>query len=276
MLSAMSFQKANMRYFRIFFLQLQHAIEARSLSVVWFLTALTTPLLMLIFWSGATAAAGGRIFSWSYSNFATYYLFIALASSMLTAHIEEDVAFEDINKGNLSQYILKPFPYYTSKFLLELPWRLFQGSLAISGIVIVALFFKNLVSVTSSPIILLLAIVIAILAFILSFTFKMILGLLAFWFTEISGVMNVNEIIFSIASGTLIPLEFFPNNLRTLFEILPFSYMIYYPIIAFLGKLNTTSLLQVILMQLLWIFIFSLVYKFTWAKGRKTFTAVGL
>lgn len=265
-----------MRYFRIFLLQTQEVLEARSLSVVWFLTSLTTPILMLIFWSGATAAAGGKIFSWSYSNFATYYLFIALAGSMLTAHIEENIAFEDINKGELSQYILKPFPYYARKFLMELPWRLFQGCLAITGIIIVAFFVKNLVSVTSSPIVFFLAVFIAILAFILSFTFKMILGLLAFWFTEISGVMNVNEIIFGIASGAIIPLEFFPRSLRMIFDVLPFSYMIYYPIIAFLGKLNITTLLQVILMQLLWIAILGLVYKFTWAKGRKTFTAVGL
>lgn len=263
------------RYFHVFLRELQTVLETRSRSIVWFLSSITVPLLMLIFWSGATAAKGGSILNWSYPNFATYYLFIALTSSTVVAHIEEDVAFDDINKGELSNYILKPIPYYGFKFFIELPYRIFQGGLATAGIFIVSIFAKDLITITNSPLELFLAIIILILAFILSFTFKMSIGLLAFWFTEIGGVMNTVEIIFSITAGFIIPLEFFPDNLKLLLNILPFSYMIYYPVVAFLGKLDPMSLVKVILIQLLWIVVLGLIYKFIWKKGRSKFTAVG-
>lgn len=263
------------RYFRIFLFYCQNAFEYRSLSVVWFLSSLAVPLLMLVFWLGATKAQGSSVFGWNYSDFATYYLFVALANSLFVAHIEDSVATEDINKGELARYILKPFPYFSFNLLGESPWRLIQGVFAVISILIIAFFAPGIVHMTSSPLLLTLAILTAFFAFLMSFAFKMCIGLLAFWFTEIGGIIQLNEIIFSICAGVVIPLVFLPESLKLALNILPFSYIVYYPILAFLGKLTLMQELQVILVQLIWMAVFVGLYKILWRAGRRKFTTVG-
>ena len=263
------------RYFKIFLLHFQLTLEVKSLSFVWFLSSLLTPLLMLIFWSGATAAQGGSILSWSYSSFATYYLLVALAGSLFVAHIEEDVATKDINRGELSVYLLRPMPYYGFKFINELPWRVLQGCFAFISIFLVFLFAPHLIRITNSPLLLFLAILMMIFAYLTSFSFKMCLGLIAFWFTEISGLMQITEIILTLCGGVIVPLVFLPPGLKLLFDILPFSYMVYYPIIALLGKLSYQSELTIIGIQMVWMCLFGLLYKFLWNSGRRKFTALG-
>lgn len=245
------------------------------MSFVWFLSALLTPLLMLIFWSGATAAQGGSILGWNYSDFATYYLLVTLAGSLFVAHIEEDVAEDDIRDGQLSIYILKPLPYYTFKCIGELPWRFMEGFFACISILIVFVFAPQFIRITTSPLLLSMAILMAILAYCMSFSFKMCLGLLAFWLTEISGLMQITDIIVTLCGGIIVPLAFLPLGLKTLFNILPFAYMIYYPILAFLGKLDPASGLTIITIQFVWIVLFGLLYKFLWSSGKRKFTAVG-
>lgn len=231
---------------------------------------------MLVFWAGATASQGGLIFGWAYSDFATYYLLLALTDSLIVAHVEEDVAVDDVNRGQLSVFLLKPRPYYAMKLMSELPWRFTQGVFSIITILIVALLARNIIHITSSPVLLLLAIVIALLAYLMSFSFKMCLGLMAFWFTEINSLMQLTEIIMTVSGGIIIPLLFLPSSIKIIFDILPFSYMIYYPIVALLGKLDYRADLQVIIIQVVWLVVFSLLYKILLRAGIRTFTAVGI
>lgn len=264
------------RYFRIFLLYFQQAFEHRSISVVWFLSSLIIPLIMLIFWSGATASQGGTILGWDYASFATYYLFIALAGSLFIAHIEVSVAYDDIKNGDLAKYLLKPIPYLTLNLMAELPWRFIQGLFAVISISLVALLVANIVRITTSPDVFMLAVLMAILAFCMSFVFKMCLGLLAFWFTDISGIMQLSDIILALCSGIVVPLIFLPDQFKILLNILPFAYMVYYPVLGFLGKLNASSQLSIIGIQILWILLFLILYKILWLAGQKKFTAVGM
>ncbi len=263
------------RYFNIFTIYSQLALEVKSLSVVWFLTTLVGPLLMLVFWSGATKAQGGSINGWNYSDFATYYLLIALAGSLFTSHIEGKVATDDIKNGELTNYLLKPISYFSINLMDELPWRFIQGFFAIITIVFISVLTNGLIQFTSSPVTLFLAIITTLLAFFISFLFKTCLGLLSFWLTEINGIMLIFEIILDICGGIIIPLVFLPQILQSFLNFLPFSYMIYYPVLSLLGKLNTQEQLLIIGVQIIWLVFFQMLYKFLWIHGVKKYTAIG-
>ncbi len=262
------------RYFSIFLLEFQVAFAIKSLSLVWFLSALVGPLLMLIFWGNATSSNGGSIAGWNFSDFATYYLLIVLGGSLFLAHIEFGLA-RDINRGDVTLYLLKPRPFYMMMFLHEIPWRIIQGTFTILTILGIAFFTTNIVRVTNSPPHLFFSIIIIILAYIMSFTFKMCVGLLAFWFTEVSGIIQLDDLIVTVCGGIIAPLVFVPSQFRLILDLLPFVYILYYPIMALLGKLEYTMELKIIGIQLMWLLIFSLLYKYLWFEGRKKFTAFG-
>src|SRR3989344_6250916 len=112
-----------MKYAKIFSLYFQNLLEHKGRSFVWFLMSTFTPFILLLFWKGATSGNSQIPAIWSYEVIATYYFLLVTASAMLVSHTEGDVARNDIQEGQLSMYITKPFSYYWFKFFEELPWR---------------------------------------------------------------------------------------------------------------------------------------------------------
>lgn len=263
-----------MRYVRLMMLNFQRTVEIRSRSFVWFLFSLFPTVTMLVFWSGATS--GGRtIDEWTYPMLASYYLYVMIAQVLTMSHIEPDVANLDIKEGAISSYLLKPFSYYWLKFFSELPYRVIQGGMGIIATGIVTIFARDLIIITNSMQTLMLVLVMIFFAYILSFTFKMIIALLAFWITELRGLFEVVEVLILILGGALMPLSLYPEFLEKIASFLPISYVIYYPIIAMQGQLTNIEILKVIGLQLIWITILGFIYQRVWRAGVKQYSAIG-
>lgn len=264
-----------MRYVRIFALHVQDVFQNRGRSFIYFLMGLLNPLLQLVFWSGAITEDGGKSGLWDFGEMASYYLLITVAMSLLVVHIEEDVAFLDIKEGVLAKYLLKPFSYFISKFMEELPWRIIQGFFAI----IVFIAFVGVVGISfplvGDPMRISLALVIAVLALLISYTLKMLLGLFALWTTDFWGILSVEEVVFLILGGIVMPLAYYPAALASIAYVLPFSYIVYFPVIAAQGKLTDIAMINVIGSQLAWILALYVLYRVVWKNGMKKFTAVG-
>lgn len=262
------------RYFRIIVLNFQRAAEIRSRSFVWFLLSLFPPLTLIVFWSGATS--GGKVIDgWTFPMLASYYLYIMIATVLTMSHIEDEVANLDIKEGGISPYLLKPFSYYWLKLFLELPYRVIQGGFGIITMVVIAFFARDLLVITTSVQTFLLALVMLVLAYIVSFTFKMLMSLIAFWMTETRGIFEVMEVLILIAGGTLMPIAFFPDYLQTIINATPMAYVIYYPVIALQGQLTIMESLRIIGIQLLWIIGLGLLYRWVWRAGVKAYAAIG-
>lgn len=264
-----------MRYFRIFLIHFHRVIENRSRSFVWTLLALFNPLIYLCYWIAVYKSSGRLLGDWSLSTVTSYYLLLSFGGSFLIAHIDESVAVEDIYEGGLVKYIIRPFSYFWDLYFGELGWRIFQGGIGIIIFLVISIFFHSLITIVSSPILILLAILIIMLAYTMSFIFKMLLGFSAFWLTEFRGIQSTVEIIMLIFAGFIVPIQFFPPLLQKISYILPFAYMVYFPILAIQGKLVFIDLIRVIGIQIVWIGILGLFYKLMWSKGLKSFTGIG-
>lgn len=264
-----------MRYFHIFLIHFHRVIENRSRSFVWTLLALFNPLIYLCFWLAVYKSSGSMIADWSLPELTSYYLLLTFAGSFLIAHIEESVALEDIYEGGLVRFILRPFSYFWDLYFGELGWRIFQGSIGLLIFFIFTFFFGQLTTVVTSPLLILLTVLSVILAFTLSFIFKMILGFSAFWLTEFRGLQSTVEIFILIFGGFIVPLHFLPSALEGVAMKLPFAYMVYYPILAIQGKLDLLSIIKILFLQLIWIAVFAFAYKIIWNAGLRRFTGVG-
>lgn len=261
------------RYFRIFFLHFQHVFEQRSKSFVWFLVTLINPFVLFIYWQGVFKS--NEIKGWSLTSVSTYFFLIIVAGVLLMSHIDEAVSEEDIAEGRLVIYIIRPFSYFWYNFIRELPYRILQGSFAVLSILIFFLLFGNFFRASLIPESLFLTILVFFLAYLLSYTFKIVLGLSAFWLIDIRGFFSFIEIILLILAGYLLPLEMMPVWLRRFADFTPFPYMIYYPIMIFQGNLTLLAILKVLFIQIVWIGAFALLYKILWYKGLKKFTGMG-
>src|SRR3989344_7417300 len=203
-----------MEHLKIILLHFEQIIEHRARSFVWFLLALINPLILIMFWRGANKdSLSGQI---TVSELTIYYFFLIIAVTFLMSHVEEDVAYYDIKQGNLVRYLLRPISYYWIKFYEEIPYRVLQGFYGIIAVTILILFFGKFVSINLTPFSLILSIIIALLAFFISYTFKMVVGILAFWFTEVGGLFDMVEVIIVVFGGFILPISLMPDFLKNL------------------------------------------------------------
>ena len=263
-----------MRFLRIFLLHFQLVVTVRGRAFVWFLVAVINPLVSLVFWTAVLREKGNILEGWELSSITSYYFLLIIAGSVLIAHIEEDVAVYDIKEGGLVSYLMRPLSYIKMKFFDESPWRMMQLLFGVAIFLIFSLFLGNFVTFATGSL-LIVAILIAVLAFLISFTLKMIIGLSAFWLTDFWGFQQLIEVTSVVLAGFVIPVDLLPNFLKTIALTTPFPYTVYYPIVALQGKLNFGEAVNVIFLQLFWLAALYLIYQILWLKGLKKFTGVG-
>ena len=264
-----------MRYVRILLIHFEDAIAERARNLVWFLIALINPLMLLLFWRGAILEKPEAYGQWNIPSIVSYYLLLIIAGAFLQVHIEEKIAYTDIQQGSLSNYLTKPFSYLLWNFFIEFPYRVLQGSFGVIVFLIFFVLFGNIVSIASDPLILVLASVVIILGYLLSFFFKMILGISALWTTDFSGLVNLVEVVTLVFGGFIMPIHLYPVILQRISFALPFASMFYFPIIAISGKLVVVELFQVIAVQCIWLVSLGSIYQLAWRRGVRLFTAIG-
>jgi len=95
-------------------------------------------------------------------------------------------------------------------------------------------------------------------AALVSFAFRFLVNLSAFWTLDARGVAMIANIFTTFFSGLLLPIAFFPDWLRVIALALPFQAMIYVPTAIFLGKLTGWSLLLALGEQVAWFVVLAL------------------
>ncbi len=264
-----------MRYVKIFFLHFQDVFQNRSRLIVWFIISLVNPFLFLVYWQGVIAEQSVSNPLWTLNSITSYYLLITIATAFLLVHVEEDIAWRDIKEGALAKYLVRPFSYFIHKFMEEMPWRILQGSMGLIVFVLFALFLHISLPLAHDVLKVSLAIVIVLLALAVSFVFKMALGMTALWTTDFWGTLALEEIAMLLFGGLAMPISLYPPFLELASRILPFAYIVYFPVVAIEGLLPISELLWVIGVQCVWLGIFIGLYKGVWALGIKKFTAIG-
>ena len=264
-----------MRYVRIFLLHFQDTFAERARSFVWFLIALINPLILLLFWRGAFLETGSTLAGWNLSTMASYYLLLIIAGAFLSVHIDEKIAYYDIQEGALSSYLIRPFSYALWNFFIELPYRILQGAFGVAVFLIFRLIFGPMIAIRTDWPSLSLAILIIVLGLLISFFFKMILGLSALWTTDYSGLEQFFEVAGLIFGGFVIPLNLLPDGVQGLAFSLPFSYIYYFPVTAIQGTLATADIPNILFGQIFWLAALYATYTLIWRRGIQKFTAVG-
>ncbi len=255
-----------MKWLRMSGLYFERVFEYRLRSLIWLLLPLTNNMTLILFWSGA---------GMNTPAISTYYILMTVGGLLTTSHVEFEVSEVDIKQGQLVNYLTKPISYYWVNFFSEVPYRVLQALYAAVIIGSLLMFFPHALKITLNPFHIPLVVLIFILGYLLSFTFKLSLAYLSFWFKDIHGLMELVTIIIIIFSGGVMPLPWYPQILQTISNILPFAYSGYYAITALQGTVPLFGLFNIILIQGMWLGVLLLIHKTLWKNGIKEFTAVG-
>jgi ABC-2 type transport system permease protein len=87
---------------------------------------------------------------------------------------------------------------------------------------------------------------------VVSFAFRFLYNLAAFWLLDYRGIVTISLVVSLFFSGLILPVTFFPDWLETIARALPFAAIVQVPIDVYLGKHHGAGLAGALLLQAAW------------------------
>jgi ABC-2 type transport system permease protein len=114
-----------------------------------------------------------------------------------------------------------------------------------------------------------------ILAFLVGFFFEASVGMVGFWFLEVTSLLYIVMTLNFFISGQMLPLDLLPKPWSGLLKALPFQYMAYFPAAVFLGKVKGMDLLTGLVAELFWAIAFIILTRVLFRLGLRRYSAFG-
>jgi ABC-2 type transport system permease protein len=249
---------------------LSEVVAYRAEFLVWILTT-NMPLVMLAIWHAV--AAEGAVGRFDQKEFTAYYLAVLAVRLLTSTWVVWQMSME-IRDGTLSAKLLRPVHpllAYSAEHLAAVPLR----ALVISPVIAVLAYTAGDRLAVRDP--LLLAVFLAALvgAWLLIFFTMVLLGALAFYVESALGLFELWLGIHAIFSGYLIPLEALPHWMRGATRVLPFRYMLGFPVETLVGLESRAAALADLGVQWSYVAFFSVVGMLAWRAGVRRFAAYG-
>lgn len=181
----------------------------------------------------------------------TYTVISSMISVVLITNVEWRIT-ESVQTGAIAIDLMRPvniFEVFFAENLGSVTALFFQNLLPI--FIIGSLFIK--LPVPRSAYEFMLFLISLVLAFFINWYLSVIFGMFSFKVIEMSALIQVKKHLVRLLSGSMIPLWFFPNWLRSVLEILPFPYIYQLPLSIYVGHYTSESLVRGLLIQILWV-----------------------
>lgn len=204
----------------------------------------------------------------------TYILGTSLISAFVLSSRSHSVG-DEINSGNLSNFLIKPINYFLYQFSRDIGDKAMNILFSSAELTFLFLILQPPLFVQTNPMYIGLFLISTILALVLYFLINFLIGLIGFWSPEIWAPRFIFMIVIAFFAGGLFPLDILPESIFKIFQYLPFTYLLYFPLKVYLGQLALPEVIQGLITSFLWIVLMYLILKFVWNIGLKLYTAQG-
>lgn len=262
-----------MMYLRIFTNVWSKALSYRFNFIMWRVRVVLQLLTLFFLWS-TILINRSAIFGYSTSQMLTYILGTSLIGSVVLSSRTFEVG-DQINDGTLSNFLIKPMSYIKYWFFYDLGDKASNIFFSIIELTIIIFIFRPPLYLQTNPLYLAFTLLAAVLAMLLYFYFGFLLGLMGFWSNEIWGPRFIFFIIINFFAGAMFPLDALPKQVVNVLQLLPFPYLLYFPLKIYLGKITFPLILEGLLICSLWMAGLYFICKFIWLKGLKLYGAQG-
>jgi len=263
------------KYKSSFMVGLQQSLEYRFDFFMNILSTLFPVLIQVFLWSAIFSGTGqSTMYGYNFSQMLAYVAIAGAVSKFIITNVESMVN-DDIHKGGLSAFIVKPVGY--------IPLRFFQAMGQKAASTVIMLVFTA-VSVTVlvltvgfevRPDAVFLFIPALLLALLLNFFIFFIVSISAFWLTEVERFFYALQIVIMVLSGGVFPITIFGDTYVAISRFLPFQYTSFFPISVMTGALPVVEILTGMAIQVFWISALCVLSNIFWRSGLKQYIAVG-
>jgi ABC-2 type transport system permease protein len=241
-------------------------------TVLRFLPMITTILLWQAIYTGSkkTELAGFK-----YNEMIAYLLLTNISRMFSSMPGLAGGVAREIREGTMKRYLLQPIDMIGYLVAYRIAHKMTY--IITSFIPYAILFFVCREFFDGFPDLLTLAAfaVSLVLSFVVGFFFEACVGMVGFWFLEVTSLLYIVMTLNFFISGHMLPLDLLPQPWRGLLLFLPFQYMAYFPAVVFLGKMKGATLVLYLLGELAWAVFFIVLARVLYRLGLRRYSAFG-
>jgi ABC-2 type transport system permease protein len=247
-------------------------VQYQAATFIWLIGSVLEPLIYLVVWTLVARLQGGSVGGITTHGFAAYYIALMLLNHWTFTWImwEYELLIRD---GTLARRLMRPVHPVVNDVADNVAYKVLASTALIPAAVLMILFFEPHFGITGGSLVAFLPAF--LMAFALRFTLEWTLALAAFWTTRTSALNQVYYGLMMFLSGRVAPLELLPGFVRTAANLLPFRWMISFPLDVLLGKSSAPEVLRGYLVQAGWIVVCLAASRLVWRSGVRQFSAVG-
>lgn len=171
-----------------------------------------------------------------------------------------------IRSGEIVSDLTKPFHYFSFWLARDLGRAAFHFTFRGLPILLFFPFFFAL-AWPESPLQWMLFLVSVLFAVFISFCWRFLVNLSAFWFLDAIGIGRLAWLVMSFFSGFIVPVAFFPDWLKFAVTLTPLPAMVNTPIEVYLGIVQGTELWTALGSQLAWAVMMALLCEWVYRRG---------
>ncbi len=245
-------------------------------TILRFLPMVTTILLWRAIYQGTNQAPlGSRQITYNYNEMIAYLLLTQISRMFSSMPGLAGGIAREIREGTLKRYLLQPMDMIGYLLTYRIAHKV--AYIITSFIPYALLFFICRGYFEGFPDLTTLAAfaVSLVLSFLVGFFFEASVGMVGFWFLEVTSLLYIVMTLNFFISGHMLPLDLLPAPWGGLLKALPFQYMAYFPAVVFLGKVKGTTLVLHLLGELFWVVFFMLLARGLYRLGLRRYSAFG-
>jgi len=225
---------------------------------------------------GGGSVADADIAGYSYNDMVAYYLLTMISRAFSSMPgLASGIALQ-IRNGEIKKFLIQPVDLIGFLLLNRIAHKLVYYTIAILPFAFVFYLCRNFFASGWPDALTLVAFIASlIMGFLIGYFLEVSIGLIGFWFLEVSSLLFVYMLFSFFLSGHMFPLDILPAPWNTLVDILPLKYLAYFPSAIFLGKVTGWDLVNGLAIQAAWLIFFIAFSRVMFARGVKRYSGFG-
>ncbi len=245
------------------------------------------PIITQIFlWAAVFESVGsGRVAGYTYSNMVAYYLLTMMSRAFSSMPGLASGVASQIRSGEIKKFLVQPVDLIGFMFLNRIAHKLTYYTVAFFPFALVFYLCRGFfdgwppdvltAQGWSSLDILLIYISTLLMGFLLGFFLEICIGLIGFWFLEVTSLLFVYMLLNFFLSGHMFPLDMLPEWAATIVDLFPLKYLAYFPAAVLLGQLDPAEIIWGLKVELCWLVTFMILSRLMYSYGVKQYSAYG-
>src|SRR6185436_14222828 len=219
----------------------------------------------------ATGAGGQQIAGYSYYDFVAYYLLTTVTRAFSSMPgLASGIALQ-IRNGEIKKYLIQPVDLIGFLLLMRVAHKLVYYGIAFLPFALVFYVCRGYFPGWPPADVMLAFVTSLIFSFLLGFFLEATIGMIGFWFLEVSSLLFVYMLFNFFFSGHMFPISMLPPPWSTVVQIIPLQYLAYFPAAVFLQKIEGPDLWIGLGIQAAWVLFFIVASRVAFWRGVKRY-----